>query len=112
MGEGSGAGSAGQPSQDNKPERKSDLDQKQNNKKKDGKRKPFAGSSNKSSSFKGAVADLNGHVFELGSEMSKNNQYNRTVEKISNYVARKYGYSGDISRLIREEKALASKTSA
>ena len=38
------------------------------------------------------------HVFELASETTKNNQFNRTLEEISNYMARKYAYGGDIVR--------------
>ena len=103
MAEESGAGNAGQPSQDNKPEKKpSGNEQKYNNRKRNGKSKPSIGPSGKSTTFKGAVAGLNGRVFKLGSETSKNNQFSRTLEEISNYMARKYAFGGDIARLVRD----------
>ena len=69
------------------------------------KKKPSqTGSTDKKSEFKGAIAELNGHVFEVGSETTKSNQFARTVEEIGGYMARKYDYGGDIARMLRDEK--------
>ena len=59
-------------------------------------------STSKTSSFTGAMSELNGHVFELGSETTKTNQFNRTIEEVSNYMSRKYDYGGDIARMLRD----------
>ena len=71
---GNNQGPTGQPSQDTKPDKKvSDQNQRYNKKKHNKGGKPHGGTT-KTSSFKGALADLNGHVFELGSETTKSNQ--------------------------------------
>ena len=86
-----------------KPKEKRVSDQNQhNNKKKPGKGGKPHGGTNKISNFKGALADLNGYVFELGSETTKSNQYNRTLEEIINYMTRKYYYGGYIGRMLRD----------
>ena len=71
-------GTAGQPSQDN-----TGIDKKPSNqqsKKKGNKNSKTHVQSTKTTAFKGAMPELNGHVFELGSETTKTNQFNRTVE--------------------------------
>ena len=67
---------------------------------------PISYTTEKKSDFKGGISDLNGHVFEVGSDTTKSNQFAQTVEEIGVYMARKYDYGSDITRMLREEKEL------
>lgn len=64
-----------------------------------GRWKKFGSSSNKSN-VKGAIAELNGHVFEVHSESVKSSQFQRTVDELSMYMARKYKHGRDISMML------------
>ena len=99
---------SGTMSQPNQDDVKPNLDSKKqsNNKKKGSKPQKASSSSVKTNAFKGAMSELNGHVFELGSETNKSNQFNRTIEEINNYMARKYDYGGDMAKLLRERAEL------
>ena len=100
-------GTAGQPSQDN-----TGIDKKPSNqqsKKKGNKNSKTHVQSTKTTASKGTMSELNGHVFELGSETTKTNQFNRTVEEVSNYMSRKYDYGGDIARMLRDRAEIDLK---
>ena len=76
---------------------------KSNSSKKSGKsRRKKPGSTSSKSKFKGAIAELNGHVFEVHSESVKSSQFQRTVDELSMYMARKYEHGGDISMMLSD----------
>lgn len=50
--------------------------------------------------FKGAIAELNGHVYEVHNEASKANQFQRTTKAIAAYVTRTMKQGKDIRHLI------------
>ena len=58
-----------------------------------GKNKKYLGSrkngrpKNKSSTFKGTVSEMNGHVFQCQNEGPTGNQFLRTVEELRSYVS-------------------------
>ena len=88
-------------------------DQSQKNKvpkgKKSGKKERWrnrstASAKKASSSFKGAVGEMNGHVFEIHSESSKSIQFQRTIDELCMYMSRKYEYGGDMAKMITEQK--------
>ena len=90
-----------QPSQINRNPNK-DKKQKSNNRRKNGK----PASKKTTPEFKGSMAELNGHVFEVHSETTKTNQYSRSCEEIRKYVSRKYDYGGDMAKIIEDESEL------
>lgn len=72
-----------------------------NNKWKNGRKGPQSKHQNNKNTFKGAISDLNGHVYEVHNEASKANQYQRTTTKeIAAYVNRTMKYGKDIRYLI------------
>ena len=94
-----------QPSQgEEKPQSKKKTKNGQNDKWK--RKQSSAPSTEKKSDFKGGITELNGHVFEVGSETTKSNQFAQTVEEIGDYMARKYDYGGDVARMLRENKEI------
>ena len=56
-----------------------------------------------STEFKGSMAELNGHVFEVHSETTRTNQFSRSCEEIRKYVSREYDYGGDMAKIIEDE---------
>ena len=71
--------------------------------KKSGKsRRKKPGSTSNKSKFKGAIAELNGHMFEVHSESIKSSQFQRTVDELSMYMARKYEHGGDVSMTLSD----------
>jgi hypothetical protein len=46
--------------------------------------------------FKGAIAALNGHVYEVHNEVSKANQFHRMTQAITGYVNRTMKYGKDM----------------
>jgi hypothetical protein len=53
------------------------------------------------STFKGAISDMNGHVFECHGEAYSAAQFHRTMEELQTYCSQKYKYGEDISTLVR-----------
>ena len=66
-----------------------------------GRRKKSRSTSNKSES-KRAIAELNGHVFEVHSESVKSSQFQHTADELSMYMARKYEHGGDVSMMLSD----------
>ena len=66
-----------------------------------GRRKKSGSTSNKSK-FKRAIAELNGHVFEVYSESVKSSQFQHTADELSMNMARKYEHGGDISMMLSD----------
>jgi hypothetical protein len=56
---------------------------------------------NKTNKFKGEIAELNGHVYEVHNEASKANQFQKTTTAILTYVNRTLNKSGnDLMKMI------------
>jgi hypothetical protein len=53
------------------------------------------------STFKGAISEMNGHVFECHGEAYSAAQFHRTMEELQTYCSQKYKYGEDISTLVR-----------
>ena len=58
-------------------------------------------SNKQGNSFKGAIKEMNGHVFQLYSEATHKNQFTRTIDELSRYVGLHFKkYPADIKRMI------------
>lgn len=61
---------------------------------------------NKSGKFKGEIAELNGHVYEVHNETAKANQYQKTTKAISTYVYRTLKSGNDMMNMIDNMQGL------
>ena len=55
----------------------------------------------KTSTFKGSIDDMNGHVFECYGEANSTTQFARTCEELESYATLKYKYGSDIQYMIK-----------
>jgi hypothetical protein len=58
----------------------------------------------KASKFKGEIAELNGHVYEVHNEASKANQFQKTTTAISAYLIRTLKSGNDMMNMIDNMK--------
>jgi hypothetical protein len=87
----------------------SDTNQQQGNKKQWSNNKQGAQSkcqNNKPGKFKGEIAELNSHVYEMHNEVAKANQYQKTTKAISAYVNRTLKSGNDMMNMIDNMKDL------
>ena len=73
-----------------------DRKKKQNKSKKKGTHYVNNGRSKKTSTFRGSIDGMNGHVFEMFAEGASTIQYTRTCEELEGYVLRNYKYWTDL----------------
>ena len=53
------------------------------------------------SSFRGAIKDMNGHVFQLHGEAVQKNQYSRTIDEIAGYIGLNFKkFPADIKKMV------------
>ena len=78
-----------------------DRKKKQNKSKKKGTHYVNNGRSKKTSTFRGSIDGMNGHVFEMFAEGASTIQYTRTCEELEGYVLRNYKYGTDLQSTIR-----------
>jgi hypothetical protein len=71
---------------------------------------PTVKSQTSKSHFKGALAALNGHVFEVHNEASKANQYQKTTQAIAAYANRTMKYGKDMRYIIENLKDVDFKS--
>ena len=96
---------SGQPSQQ-RTKQKSDSNGKKSGKKNRWRSSQSSTTKKKNSTFKGAITELNGHVFEIHSESSKSTQFQRTIDELCMYMARKYDFGGDMVKMINDAKEI------
>lgn len=60
---------------------------------------------NRTSTFKGATEEMNGHVFECYDEQTDRGQFVRTIEELHGYVKKKLKFYEDISPLFAADMA-------
>jgi hypothetical protein len=86
-----------------KPKTNADNDQQNGSKKQWKGNKPGLQSkfqNNKNGKFKGEIAELNGHVYEVHNETAKANQFQKTTKAISAYVNRTLKNGNDMMNMI------------